>query len=122
MAKISNFRIGLFVLSALVLMTVMLYFLGLSDLFSRKAMLSTFFSESVQGLAVGAQVKYKGAQIGTVEKIMILPRRKIIQVDISVELDRFRGYEGEILFPADSDFYHFLQKMQFSFFPAIECF
>ena len=110
MAKISNFRIGLFVLSALVLMTVMLYFLGLSDLFSRKAMLSTFFSESVQGLAVGAQVKYKGAQIGTVEKIMILPRRKIIQVDISVELDRFRGYEGEILFPADSDFYHFLQK------------
>ncbi len=110
MAKISNFRIGLFVLSALVLTAVMLYSLGMSDLFRRKAMLTTFFSESVQGLAVGAQVKYKGAQIGSVEKIVILPQRKIIQVDMSVELDSFRNSDGSVLFPDDDDFYVFLKK------------
>lgn len=110
MAKNSNFRIGLFVLSALALALIMLYYLGLSDMFTRKAVLSTFFSESVQGLAVGAQVKYKGAQIGSVEKIVILPERKIIQVKMSVELDSFRGMDGQSLFEDDDMFYQFLQK------------
>lgn len=110
MAKISNFRIGIFVLSALVLLAGMLYYLGLSDCFSRKAAVSTFFPESVQGLAVGAQVKYKGAQVGSVEKIVILPARKIIQVDMSVELDSFRNIDGSALFQDDEDFYRFLQK------------
>ena len=56
MAQNSNFRIGLFVLSALVLAGALLYFLGMSDLFRRKAELSAYFSESVQGLAEGAQI------------------------------------------------------------------
>ena len=107
MAKINNFGIGLFVLSALVLTGVMLYALGMSDLFQRKAALSTFFSESVQGLAEGAQVKYKGARVGTVEKIMILPERRMIRVDMSVELDSFRNSDGTVLFPDDEKFYAF---------------
>lgn len=110
MAKINNFRIGLFVLSALALAMTLLYYLGVSDLFSRKAVLSTFFAESVQGLAVGAQVKYKGAQIGTVEKIVILPQRKLIQVNMSVELDSFRGSDGGPFFREDEAFYAFLAK------------
>ena len=110
MAKINNFGIGLFVLSALVLTGVMLYALGMSDFFQRKAVLSTFFSESVQGLAEGAQVKYKGARVGTVEKIMILPERRMIRVDMSVELDSFRNSDGSVLFPDDEKFYEFLNQ------------
>ncbi|MBO5689687.1 MAG: MCE family protein [Lentisphaeria bacterium] len=110
MAQNSNFRIGLFVLSALVLAGALLYFLGMSDLFRRKAELSAYFSESVQGLAEGAQIKYKGAQIGTVDRIVILPQRKIIQVNMSVELDSFRDHNGEALFPDDDSFFRFLEQ------------
>ena len=109
MAQNSNFRIGL-VLSALVLAGALLYFLGMSDLFRRKAELSAYFSESVQGLAEGAQIKYKGAQIGTVDRIVILPQRKIIQVNMSVELDSFRDHNGEALFPDDDSFFRFLEQ------------
>ena len=110
MAKLSNFRTGVFVLGALALMAVMLYMLGMSDLFVNKAPLTTFFSESVQGLSVGAAIKYKGAQIGSVEKVVILPRRKLIQVDMQVELESFRASDGSELFPDDESFYAFLQK------------
>lgn len=110
MAKISNFATGIFVLGALVLLAVMLYMLGMSDLFTRKASLTTFLHESVQGLSVGAAVKYKGAQIGSVKRIVILPRRKLIRVDMEVELNSFRDTDGKPLFRDDNAFYTFLRE------------
>jgi ABC-type transporter Mla subunit MlaD len=84
-----NLRIGLFCVSGLVLFIAMLFFLGLSDLFAQKATLRTFFSESVQGLSIGSQVKYRGVPIGTVSKIQILTSEKVIAVDMDIELKHF---------------------------------
>ena len=110
MAKVSNFKTGLFVLGALVLLAMMLYMLGWKDFFVRKAVLTTSCSESVQGLSVGAAVKYKGAQIGSVDRVVILPKGKLIRVDMNVELASFRDNDGKELFLDDTDFYVFLQK------------
>ncbi len=110
MPKTNHFRIGIFLIASLTLLLIMLYSLGLSDLFIRKAEITTFFSESVQGLSNGAQVKYKGALIGNVENIYIHPEKKIIQVDMSINLDCFRDSSSKNPFADDDDFYRFLQK------------
>ncbi len=82
-------RLGLFVLGGLVLVLAMMFFLGLSDLFVRKAALRTYFSESVQGLTVGSAVKYRGVPIGNVTRISIRVVDKLVQVDMNIELDHF---------------------------------
>ena len=76
---------GLFVLSGIILLLVLLFFLGLSDFFTEKVPLRTGFVESVQGLSRGSPVKYRGVQIGTVSGISILVSQNIIQVDMEIE-------------------------------------
>ena len=53
-----KFRIGLFVLGGVAVLLAMLFFFGLSNLFTHRAKVQSFFSESVQGLTVGSAVKY----------------------------------------------------------------
>jgi len=63
------YRLGLFVICGLVLALVTLLVFG-SDLFARAGpMLETYIDESVQGLDVGAPLKYRGVKIGRVEQI-----------------------------------------------------
>ena len=45
----------------------------------------TYFDESVQGLEVGALVKYRGVRIGRVAAIEIAPDRRHVAVDLAVE-------------------------------------
>ena len=82
-------RIGLLVLGAVVLAVVLLLVLGLADLFTAQVPMTTWFSESVQGLSVGAPVKYKGVPIGTVSRIGIQVEDQLIRVEMNIRLDSF---------------------------------
>ena len=82
---------GLFVLSGIALLLALLFFLGLSDIFTKKVLLRTGFTESVQGLSRGSAVKYRGVQIGTVSGISILVSENIIQVDMEIDPRFFSG-------------------------------
>ena len=82
-------KIGLFVIGGLALLIAILFFLGMTDIFTNKATVQTFFSESVQGLTVGSAVKYRGVPIGNVTKISIRVTDKLVQVDMAVELEHF---------------------------------
>lgn len=82
-------RLGLFVLGGVLLLLGTLFFLGMSDLFVRKAAVRTYFTESVQGLNVGSAVKYRGVPIGTVRRIAIRVADKLVQVDMDIELNHF---------------------------------
>ena len=63
------YRLGLFVIFGVVLTVVAVVVFG-SDLFARAGpMLETYIDESVQGLDVGAPLKYRGVRIGRVEQI-----------------------------------------------------
>ena len=66
--KPNYFKIGTFVLSALIIVVVGIVMLS-GGRWSQKTYWETYFDESVQGLAVGAPIKYRGVQIGTVERI-----------------------------------------------------
>jgi ABC-type transporter Mla subunit MlaD len=64
--KKQKLRIGIFLLSGVLLMVAILFFLGLSDIFKDKVVIMTHFQESVQGLTVGSPVKFRGVQVGAV--------------------------------------------------------
>ena len=100
-----NFRLGLFVTGGIVLFLAILFFLGMSDLFTNKAVLRTSFTESVQGLTVGSPVKYRGVPIGTVKRIAIRVADKLVQVDMEIQRDLFadRGSSMQV-------FQHFVEK------------
>ena len=60
MIEANKFRLGLFVIIGSVLFFIVLFVFGLSDIFVRKGKFVSLFNESVQGVAVGSPVKYKG--------------------------------------------------------------
>ena len=89
--KEAKIRCGLFLVAGLLILLLMIFMLGGRDLFVRKATIRTAFLESVQGLSTGSAVKYRGAPVGSVSKITILVDRRIVQVDMEIELDSFGG-------------------------------
>lgn len=88
------FLTGVFVASALLLLTGTMFFLGLADEFAERVYLVTTFNESVQGLSKGSAVKYKGVPIGQVERIRIMAAERIIRVDMSIDPEMFGGFAG----------------------------
>ena len=70
MARKQNyFMLGVFILSAMVLLTAAIIILGAGSLFKSTLPAETYFDESVEGLDIGAPVKLRGVQIGSVSRI-----------------------------------------------------
>ena len=87
MAKAStHFKLGLFTLLGLAAILVTALVLGVRGTRSDTVEYHTYFDESVQGLDVGAPVKYRGVQIGSVSDIGIAPDDK--HVDVTMALNR----------------------------------
>jgi paraquat-inducible protein B len=63
--------IGAFVVGALALVVIGLVVFGGINLFHRPLKVVMYFDESVQGLAVGAPVAYRGVKLGTVTQIRV---------------------------------------------------
>ncbi len=67
--KANYFKLGLFIIIASALGAIFLIAFGAGEFFKKELLAETCFNESVQGLSIGSQVKYKGIQIGTVKSI-----------------------------------------------------
>jgi paraquat-inducible protein B len=67
--KANYFKLGLFVIGAVVSAAALLIIIGSGRVFQQKITIETYFNESVQGLDVGSKVKYRGVVIGEVTKI-----------------------------------------------------
>ena len=106
--KISPTLIGAFVLGALALVVVAVVALGSGRFFRQTREFVLYFDSSVNGLRVGAPVKFKGVEIGAVKDIR-LQLEKGAQVDkipviIEVDLEKLtsRGARSEVASdPAD---------------------
>jgi phospholipid/cholesterol/gamma-HCH transport system substrate-binding protein len=81
----TKFSVGLFVLVGIGIATVGIIWVGMSSLFQEGDYYVTFFDESVQGLDVGAPVKYRGVSVGRVEKIDVAPDSRLIEVLLKIE-------------------------------------
>ncbi len=71
MEKFSYFKIGIFVISAVVIGVIGIVVLGVGTIFQKTSIIETYIDESVQGLDVGSAVKFRGVPIGKVEKISL---------------------------------------------------
>jgi phospholipid/cholesterol/gamma-HCH transport system substrate-binding protein len=71
MRKLGYFKIGLFVISAILIGISGVIALGLGSIFQKKNLAETYIEESVQGLDVGSPVKFRGVSIGKVEQITL---------------------------------------------------
>ncbi|AQQ08791.1 paraquat-inducible protein B [Sedimentisphaera cyanobacteriorum] len=63
------FNIGLFLLTALLLLVVGVVVFGTGAVGAKKIYMESYFDESIQGLSVGSPLKYRGVEIGRVESI-----------------------------------------------------
>jgi ABC-type transporter Mla subunit MlaD len=86
-AQAHYFKIGVFILSGITLAVLAVIILGAGALFKKKIMMETYFDESVQGLSVGAPLKYRGVTIGSVEHIGFV--RNDYKTELSDD-DRYR--------------------------------
>jgi ABC-type transporter Mla subunit MlaD len=67
--KANYFKLGLFVIGAIVSLAALIIIIGSGRAFQTKIPIETYFNESVQGLDIGSKVKYRGVVIGEVTKI-----------------------------------------------------
>jgi len=71
MNKFSYFKIGIFVISAIVIGVIGVIAFGLGSIFETKTLVETYIDESVQGLDVGSPFKFRGVPVGKVEQITL---------------------------------------------------
>jgi paraquat-inducible protein B len=81
--------IGLFLIGAVLIVITGTVVLAGNDWFQSGSTFASYFRESVNGLAVGAPVKFQGAAIGKVTKMIIQidERDKTFQVPVEYEID-----------------------------------
>jgi phospholipid/cholesterol/gamma-HCH transport system substrate-binding protein len=84
--KTSKFAIGIFVTAGLILAVVAIVWLGASTYFQRGTLFVTYFDESVQGLSVDSNVKYRGVNVGTVRSIRVAPDNNLVEVVMKISM------------------------------------
>ncbi len=84
-AKESRFIIGLFVTSGFLIGVIAVIWLGASKYLEKGTLYVTYFDESVEGIEVGSSVKYRGVDVGRVEKIEVAPDDRLIGAVMSIK-------------------------------------
>jgi ABC-type transporter Mla subunit MlaD len=80
-----KFRVGLFVIAAVLIGIGAAIWLGASRYLADESLAVTYFSESVQGLDPGAAVKYRGVPAGRVDSLNVAPDGELIAVVMSID-------------------------------------
>ncbi|MFO8004014.1 MlaD family protein [Thioalkalivibrio sp.] len=112
MSAVHHFRLGLFILGAIVALIIGLTVIGTGNLLRPTVMIETYIDGSVQGLDVGAPIKFRGVTIGDVtrlgftaveyqEDVPPTERKRYVLVEGRVRPDRFASSTREGLFTED---------------------
>lgn len=84
--KTSKFMVGLFVALGVTIIVVAIIWVGASKYFEKGNHYVAYFDESVQGLQQDSIVKYRGVDVGRVERIGVAPDNHLISVVMKVNL------------------------------------
>ena len=100
--KISPTLIGAFVIGAIALLVIAIIVFGSGRLFRQTREFVLYFETSVNGLRVGAPVKFKGVEIGSVKNIVLQLEKdtQVARIPVIIEIDleklTARGAAGTI--------------------------
>jgi paraquat-inducible protein B len=90
--------IGAFLIGAVVIIIAGFAMLASATWFQHRSTFISFFGESINGLEIGAPVKFQGVPIGTVTAVEIQIDRQgktsQVPVEYSIDLDRLRTVRG----------------------------
>ncbi|MBP7281393.1 MAG: MCE family protein [Leptospiraceae bacterium] len=81
--RMNYYKIGLFVIGSLFIVTLFVVILGAGSLFQKNLTVETYFDESIQGLDVGSIVKFRGVKVGTVKEITFVQDKYKLDPDSS---------------------------------------
>ena len=100
--RISPTLIGVFVIGALAVLVVAVVGIGSGRWFRKTYEFVLYFQGSVNGLNVGAPVKYKGVEIGSITNILLQleqlePNRIPVIIEIDAKKIAGRGFTGNLL-------------------------
>ncbi len=87
MNSTNYWKLGAFVLGGIALAFATLVWLGAGDWNRKTRTIVTYFDESVQGLELGAALKFRGVPVGTVSAITIAPDLRHVKVTSQVYED-----------------------------------
>jgi len=80
----THFKLGLFTLLAGAAALATVFGLGIRATQRETIPFHSYFNESVQGLDLGAPVKYRGVPVGSVQGIQIAPDHKLVDVTLAL--------------------------------------
>ena len=83
--------LGLFVTVGILIGVILIIWVGATKYFEKGDIYAVYFDESVQGLQVDSNVKYRGVDVGRVMKIRVAPDNRLVEVVIKIHL---RGLAG----------------------------
>ncbi|MDD4092494.1 MAG: MlaD family protein [Smithellaceae bacterium] len=83
----SKFLIGLFVIAGALICAGVIIWVGAAKFFTKGSLYNVYFDESVQGLQVDSAIKYRGVEIGKVQKIDVAPDYRLIEVTMKIDLE-----------------------------------
>ncbi len=91
-AKTNNFKIGIFVIIAVLLLIAGVLAFGAKSYFEKKTMFETAIPSEVYGLSVGSRVELRGVPVGTVAAISfawnLYPKAKANMIVVEFEIDQ----------------------------------
>ncbi|MDR2300988.1 MAG: MlaD family protein [Deltaproteobacteria bacterium] len=100
LSRVNYIKIGIFTISALVLVVGAVLYFGLSSVFKNYLECQTYFNHTVQGLSAGASVNFRGFRVGQVKKIT-LPistedsgQQLMVKVEFTIDPALLMGRQG----------------------------
>jgi phospholipid/cholesterol/gamma-HCH transport system substrate-binding protein len=79
--------VGLFVITGVLIGVAAIVWLGAANYFQKGTRYVTYFDESVQGLQVDSRVKYRGVDVGSVDRIGVAPDQRLVEVVVKIDLE-----------------------------------
>jgi paraquat-inducible protein B len=81
--------IGVFVLGAIAIAIGAVVFFASADLFAKKQNYVSYFTQSISGLSVGSNVKFKGVNIGKVTRVLLgIGKEQPVYAKVFYEVDQ----------------------------------